>query len=174
MKDKKSGTIQELFHEAAVMPRDERTRFLTVACAGNDHMREELDRLLDADEAASGSDAWNRRALENEALVEDATGDPAIGETVGAYRMVELIGSGGMGNVYRAERVDSEYDKSVAVKRINARVDTVRVGARFRAERQILANLEHPNIARLLDGGVATDGTQYLIMEYVDGVGPLA
>lgn len=173
MKDKKNATIQELFHEATQLSRDERTRFLTVACAGDDQLRGELDRLLDAEAAAAGEHAGNRRALENEAPAKGAMADPAIGEAVGAYRMVELIGSGGMGNVYRAVRVDAEYDKCVAVKRISARVDTARVAARFRAERQILANLEHSNIARMLDGGVAADGTPYLIMEYVEGEGPM-
>ena len=95
-----------------------------------------------------------------------------MGETVGKYRLVEMLGKGGMGTVYRAVRVDAEFEKCVAVKLINAIFYSPEVIAHFRAERQILANLEHPNIARLLDGGARADGLPYLIMEYVEGVSP--
>lgn len=90
-------------------------------------------------------------------------------EQVGAFRVVRRIGQGGMGGVWLAERNDGLYEQRVAIKFIRAGLVDL-AGAAFRAERQILARLEHPNIARLIDGGVAADGTPYLVMEYVDGL----
>ena len=92
-----------------------------------------------------------------------------IGARLGAYEVTELIGSGGMGAVFCARRADGQFEQSVAIKIIKRRVvaqDTIR---RFRTERQMLATLDHPNIARLLDGGVTADGLPFLVMEYVDG-----
>jgi serine/threonine-protein kinase len=90
-------------------------------------------------------------------------------EQVGAFRLVRRIGAGGMGGVWLAQRDDGLYDHTVAVKLIRPGLITL-AGAAFRAERQILARLEHPNIARLIDGGVTAEATPYLIMEYVDGL----
>jgi tetratricopeptide (TPR) repeat protein len=90
-------------------------------------------------------------------------------EQVGAFRLVRRIGMGGMGGVWLAERNDGLYDQKVAVKFIRPGLVNL-AGAAFRAERQILARLEHPNIARLIDGGITPDHTPYLVMEYVDGV----
>jgi eukaryotic-like serine/threonine-protein kinase len=166
-----SQRIQELFHQAAELPTGERSDFLAAACAEDDAVREDVLRLLKADEAAAESDAWQRPAIDHEARAQNAA-DLIIGEIVGPYRLIELIGSGGMGKVYRAVRVDAQYDKAVAVKLIRAGFDAGTIAARFRTERQILANLEHPCIARLLDGGVTADGSPYLIMEYVQGESP--
>lgn len=90
-------------------------------------------------------------------------------ERVGAFRLVRRIGAGGMGGVWLAERDDGLYEQRVAVKLIRPGLVNL-AGAAFRAERQILARLEHPNIARLIDGGVTSDGVPYLVMEYVDGL----
>jgi len=97
--------------------------------------------------------------------------DPAVrvGERLGPYRLAREIGSGGMGAVYQALRADEEYEQSVAVKVLKRGLDTAEVVHRFRTERQILAGLEHPNVARLLDGGTTPDGRPYLVMEYVEG-----
>jgi serine/threonine protein kinase len=89
---------------------------------------------------------------------------------LGAYRLVEEIGRGGMGDVYRAERADGQFEKKVAVKVLPLDLLTPRAVERFRKERQILAGLEHPYIARLLDGGLGDDGSPYIVMEYVDGI----
>lgn len=95
--------------------------------------------------------------------------DPAEGRRVGAYRIVRLLGRGGMSRVYLAERADGEFDQQVALKLLRPGLDSdVDVG-RFRAERQILASLNHPNVARLLDGGITDDGLPYLVLERVDG-----
>jgi serine/threonine protein kinase len=91
------------------------------------------------------------------------------GRRIGPFRLVRLLGTGGMGDVYLAERQDG-FEQQVAVKLVKRGLDTDEILARFRAERQILARLEHPSIARLVDGGVGDDGLPYFAMEYVDGV----
>ena len=91
------------------------------------------------------------------------------GQRLGPYRIVRKLGSGGMGDVYLAERADEEYQQQVAIKLVRSGVFSRQVQGRLRMERQILATLQHPNIARLLDGGRAPDGTPYLVMEYIDG-----
>lgn len=91
-------------------------------------------------------------------------------QRVGNYRLIELLGTGGMGHVYRAERADKEFEHEVAIKLLHANLNDAAQVQRFQAERQTLANLEHPNIARLLDGGTSDDGAPYLAMEYVNGV----
>ena len=92
-----------------------------------------------------------------------------LGSTVGPWRLAEVIGEGGMGVVYRAERADGAYKREVALKRLRPGPDTAGLAGRLRSERQILARLEHPGIARLYDGGMAEDGVPYLVMELVDG-----
>ena len=92
------------------------------------------------------------------------------GRRLGPYELRDAIGAGGMGEVYRASRADAEYQQQVAIKVVRGGLDIAYISARLRAERQILATLEHPNIARLLDGGTTSDGIPYLVMELVDGV----
>ena len=92
-----------------------------------------------------------------------------IGSRLGPYRLIELIGRGGMGEVYQAERADDHYHSRVAIKLVRVDHDASRVAWRFRSERQILAQLEHPNIARLIDGGATEEGVPYLVMELIDG-----
>jgi eukaryotic-like serine/threonine-protein kinase len=92
------------------------------------------------------------------------------GERVGAYVIVRELGRGGMGTVFLAERADGQFEKQVAIKILNRGADTAEILHRFRAERQILANLDHPNIARLLDAGTTEDGLPYFIMDYIVGV----
>jgi eukaryotic-like serine/threonine-protein kinase len=105
-----------------------------------------------------------------ETRLEAGDPDSALGETFGPYRVVEVIGRGGMGTVYRAVREDDVYEKGVALKLVKRGMDTDFVLRRFRAERRILAQLDHPHIARLLDGGSTPDGRPYFVMEFVDGV----
>jgi serine/threonine-protein kinase len=134
--------------------------WLTAAC-GDPAMRAEVAELMRAHERAAGVleaplGGWSR------------AGDDRL-TTVGAYRIVRELGRGGMGTVYLAERDDGHFTHTVAVKVLRRGLDAEDVVRRFVAERQILATLQHPNIARLLDGGVADDGRPYFVMEYVDG-----
>lgn len=92
-----------------------------------------------------------------------------LGERIGPYRLVRLLGSGGMGVVYLAERIDRQFTQQVAIKLVRQRLVDPQFEARLIAERQILADLKHPNIARLHDGGTTADGTPYLVIEYIDG-----
>ena len=91
-------------------------------------------------------------------------------ERIGPYRILRTLGAGGMGEVFLAERADAQFDQRVAIKVVHAGVVSRGVHSRLKMERQILAQLNHPNIARLLDGGSMPDGASYLVMEYVDGV----
>ena len=91
------------------------------------------------------------------------------GETVGDYRLIEPLGRGGMGEVYLAERADGHFEQRVAVKLVKRGMDTAEILRRFVRERRILARLEHPGIARLLDGGESADGRPYFVMERVEG-----
>lgn len=117
--------------------------------------------VIDAQAPAMLSDLSAREAeIENKRLE---------GRVVGAFRLVEEIGRGGMGTVWRAQRVDGEFEQGVAIKLIRSGWDAAEMIGRFRAERQILAHLNHPNIARLIDGGVTDDGLPWLALEYVDG-----
>jgi tetratricopeptide (TPR) repeat protein len=157
--------VQQLFLEAVDLPAGERARFLERCCADNPELLGDIESLLDAD-CDSGQ------------LIEMAVKDEAaslfdshmlIGERLGIYRIVREIGRGGMGSVYLALRDDQEYRKEVALKIVKRGMDTVEVLERFRYERQILANLEHPYIARLFDGGSTADGVPFFVMEYIEG-----
>lgn len=108
-----------------------------------------------------------RGAVARRLLAHDAVPEAAAGTRIGAFEIREPIGRGGMGAVFRAERVEGGFEQTVAIKRMSATDATTR--ERFRAEMEILARLAHPNIAQLVDGGVCADGSLYLAMEYVDG-----
>jgi serine/threonine protein kinase/Tfp pilus assembly protein PilF len=93
-----------------------------------------------------------------------------LGERIGPYRILRTLGEGGMGEVFLAERADAEFEQQVAIKLVHASAASRSVHSRFKVERQILAQLDHPNIAHLIDGGSLPDGSAYIVMEYVDGI----
>jgi eukaryotic-like serine/threonine-protein kinase len=157
--------VQQLFLEAVDLPPGERTSFLERCCADNPELRSDIETLLDAD---SDSGESIEMAVQDEA-VSLFDSHILIGERLGIYRIVREIGRGGMGSVYLALRDDQEYQKEVALKIVKRGMDTVEVLERFRYERQILANLEHPYIARLFDGGSTADGVPFFVMEYIEG-----
>lgn len=170
--------IQALFEEALRYKGDAREQFLTAACGDDDALHKEVVSLLEADTA--GHSLFEGPALEKVMLdnmdLEDL-GVPAHvstaypeGTEVGPYRLLSLIGEGGMGVVYKAERADGLFDQKVALKFVKRGMDTAQIVRRFQAERQILARLQHDNIARLFDGGVSDDGLPYFAMEFVDGI----
>jgi len=156
--------VKDLFLTAADLPQHERNRFLENACSGDDELRSQLNRLLEAD-AKNGAGILTAVEQAAQSLFEQ---DGIIGSRIGAYRVIDQIGRGGMGAVYLAVR-DDHYQKQVAIKLIRRGMDTEDMLERFRHERQILANLDHAFIARLLDGGAAPDGRPFLVMEYVQG-----
>lgn len=157
--------VRELFDAALQQEPEARAQFLADACGDDRELLAEVASLVAAD--ARDLTLLDRFALNAMGL--DGP-DLAQGTVVGAYRVLRVIGEGGMGMVYMAERADGAYEQRVALKVVKRGMDSAEILARFRAERQILARLEHPNISRLLDGGVTEDGPPYFVMEYVDGL----
>jgi serine/threonine-protein kinase len=146
----------------------QRAAYLDQACAGDAVLRAEIESLL-----VSHDDA--EHFIETPAFarplrgVAEQNGGRIEGRHLGSYQLIREIGRGGMGAVYLAQRADEQYQKLVAIKVVRRGLDTEDILRRFRNERQILASLEHPNIARLIDGGTTDDGLPYLVMEYVEG-----
>jgi eukaryotic-like serine/threonine-protein kinase len=166
--------IRELFEQALELAPTERAAFLARHCAGDDVLRSEVEDLLAADARAAGQKTALGVAAPEllQALNEDERDDQRdrlVGLRLGPWRLLREIGRGGMGAVYLAERDDGEYTQQAAIKLVRPGWDVGELLQRFRAERQILATLNHPNIARLLDGGVSDDGKPYLVLEYVEG-----
>ena len=147
---------------------EQHAAFLDQSCAGDLALRREVESLL-ANDLTGGESI--RFAIGKAA--EEAAQDPSdrwIGRRIGAYRITGFIGQGGMGTVYGAIRADDQFEKQVAIKLVRRGFDSEELLSRFRHERQILANLDHPHVARLLDGGTTEDGLPYFVMEYVEGV----
>ncbi|MEP6809076.1 MAG: serine/threonine-protein kinase, partial [Chthoniobacterales bacterium] len=161
-------TLKELFHSARELPADERAAFLDQACGGNAELRQEIHALLQSDHSATSFIADPPVELAAEVFGR-AELPSDIGRKIGQYQLLEIVGCGGMGTVYLAERADQQFKMRVAIKLIKRGMDTDAVLRRFQHERQILASLEHPNIARLLDGGTTDDGLPYFVMEYIKG-----
>jgi eukaryotic-like serine/threonine-protein kinase len=157
--------IDELFQAALECEPERRAAFLEESCNGDESLREEVESLLAADR--SGDFTHSTAYQDGVRLLESRR--ELAGRRIGPYRLIREIGYGGMGLVYLAARDDATFDKQVAVKLIPRGLDTEHVVERFRGERQILANLDHPNITRLLDGGTTDDGLPYLVMEYIAG-----
>jgi len=169
--------VREVFDAALEADPSARADVLEELCAGDEALRREVEALL----AASGAGEemlWSlaarlrtpRERAGGESEEEPLPGEVVEGRRLGAYRLLRRIGQGGMGTVYLAERDDDQFEKRVAVKVLPLGLGSDATRRRFLAERRILARLEHPGIARLLDAGVAADGTPYFVMEYVEGV----
>lgn len=163
--------VEEIFESALRRAPEERSVYLAEVCAGNEALRDQVEKLLES---------YNQATSLVETSVMDADSAPTlvdendvpfgmIGRRIGSYKIVREIGRGGMGSVYLAVRADDEFQKRVAIKLIKRGMDTDFIIRRFRHERQILATLDHSYIARLLDGGTTEDGLPYFVMEYVEG-----
>ncbi len=152
-------TTEEIFVAAWDVPAAERDRFLEERCAGDDKLLADVRALLAANEQLK---VWEAPAEEKPGM--------QPGRRIGPFELERLIGRGGMGAVYLAHRVDGQFEQKVAIKLIGLPFEIESFRERFRRERQILAGLNHPNITRLLDGGVTPDGELFLAMEYVNGV----
>ena len=158
----------EIFNDALELDASAREVFLTRSCGADDELRREVESLLVAYERSNDFMVRSRDANERD---EDWFSDARnlVGETIGRYRVSDVIAVGGMGAVYRAEREDAGFRQEVAIKVIRRDVATPGMIRRFQRERQTLANLEHAGITRLIDGDTTADGLPYLVMELVEG-----
>lgn len=159
--------VEELFNEAVELPVAERGGWLDERCGADAELRAEVLGLLASDESARG---FVEQEIAGAVLDLHERQATAGLRRIGPYRLVKELGRGGMGTVYLAERADDQYQGEVAIKLVRQGMDTEFFLARFRRERQTLARLQHPNIARLLDSGTTDDGLPFIVMERVDGV----
>lgn len=159
--------IQSLFDELVDTRESERAAHLARACGDDVELRSSVESLLKSDERR-GDLLLNAIGEAAESLLDDQQ-DRLIGKRIGPYRVVSILGHGGMSIVYRGERDDSQYRQIVAIKVLQHSTVHPRLRSRLHSERHILATLDHPSIARLIDSGELEDGTPYLVMEYVDG-----
>jgi serine/threonine protein kinase len=170
--------IRQTFEGALERPDRDRAAYLRVVCARDDELRREVEALLDS-HVESGT-FLNKPAIElNRTFLQGLattgrhttgeTGEYAVGYRAGPYQLQKRIGRGGMGSVWLANRFDSDFTKSFAVKLVKPGMNSQEILRRFRLERDVLSGLDHPNIARLIDGGSTPEGLPYLVMEYVEG-----
>jgi eukaryotic-like serine/threonine-protein kinase len=159
--------IQSLFEQLVDVHGADRAAQLDESCGGDADLRLSVESLLDLDRSREDP-LLNAIGAAAESLLEDHR-DRLIGTRVGSYRIVSILGHGGMSIVYRAERDDAQYQQTVAIKVLQHATLHPRLRSRLHSERHILATLDHPSIARLIDSGDLEDGTPYLVMEHVDG-----
>jgi serine/threonine-protein kinase len=165
--------VREVLARAIDAPPDERSAVIARTCGDDRELWSEVESLLAADEAADAVLRGLRSALEDGWRDLGAEGEepprPRAGERFGAYVVEREIGRGGMGEVYLGRRADSAYEGRVAIKVLPRTAAGPELARRFRQERQILASLDHPNVARLLDAGTSADGEPFFVMEHVEG-----
>ena len=160
--------VKSIFNGAVDLTSGDRSAYLEEACAGNLVLRQEVESLLASHDHTEGF-LESTAVAEAADLLERDLSKKWIGRRVGPYELVSELGRGGMGQVFRARRADGQYQTEVAIKLVPAAFASPAVERRFAAERQILAGLAHPGIARLLDGGTTADNVPYLVMELVEG-----
>ncbi|HEU4511138.1 MAG TPA: protein kinase [Pyrinomonadaceae bacterium] len=163
--------VEEIFQAALDLTPEDRSRYVSEVCASDTALRRDVESLLSqydsAGELLDEPVYGNTELSVLESFVEEK--DPMIGRRLGSYRIEREIGRGGMGAVYEASRADNEFNKRAAIKLVKRGMDTDFILRRFRKERQILAALDHPHIAGLLDGGTTEDGLPYFVMEFIEG-----
>jgi TolB-like protein/Tfp pilus assembly protein PilF/tRNA A-37 threonylcarbamoyl transferase component Bud32 len=162
--------VEEIFQEALDLLPDQRSQFVFKACGTDDTLRRDVQLLLSQHDSAGElleEPVYANTELGSFHFTEEV--DPMIGRRLGSYRIEREIGRGGMGAVYEATRADNEFNKRAAIKLVKRGMDTDFILRRFRKERQILAALDHPHIAGLLDGGTTEDGLPYFVMEFIEG-----
>lgn len=167
--------VDAIYSELLDLPAEQRRTRLDVLCAGDTALKNEVEALLaaaalplagvDTELEAFRNDYWRAVAGDDP----DADTEVLSGHRIGIWRLEEQVGRGGLATVYRAERADGEFSQRAAFKVMRRGLDTDDLIARFRAEREILAGLDHPGIAGILDGGSMPDGRPYLVLEFVDG-----
>lgn len=168
--------VNNIVDNALNLKDEERAKYIEKECGGDRQLRHEVREFLESIEQSEKTGFLEDKEaylkdlpFDNNTSIQEASSS-LVGKTIGNYKILELIGHGGMGSVFLTERVDDAYTEKVALKLVRQGMDTPANIARFRRERNILAKLNHPNIAHLLDGGVTEDGLPYLVMEHVDGV----
>jgi len=173
--------VERLYHATLQCEESQRDAFLTRSCCGDEALRREVESLVSygnrtagfiegsALEVVAPALAGDEGHEQDHAFDHSRVIEKTIGKRISQYRIVEQLGSGGMGEVYRAVRADDQFEKQVAIKLVHAGEASGFVIGRFKKERQILAGLDHPNIARLLDGGATEQGVPYFVMELVEG-----
>ena len=167
MTPKRWNIVQKIFDQALKLAPQDRAAYLNAACKDDKALLEEVTSLLEADQEENSLLAGH--ALDALDVTQLSEALSLEGQEMGPYRLIRQLGEGGMGIVYLAERVDGVFEQQVALKLIKRGMDTDRIVRRFEAERNILARLNHENIARVFDGGVTAEGLPYFVMEYVDG-----
>lgn len=161
--------IKQIFQHVVDLPVSERDAFLRRECHDDEALASTIRNMIQADSEASAF--LEKPATIGSILSHDTpAGIDRTGTQIGGYTVTGILGEGGMGTVYRAEKDDETFRRTVAIKIVRHGMDTKSILQRFYTERRILANLEHPNIARLIDGGMTGDGLPYFIMEYIDGI----
>lgn len=161
--------IKDIFQAALEQEPGQHEQFLKEVCGDDEELRREVEALLRADGGTTNPlDAASISQIAS-TVMSTESGTGMTGRRIGVYRVTGLVGQGGMGAVYRASRDDHQFHKEVAIKLVKGGLGPDFALQRFRRERQILARLEHPNIARLLDGGTTEEGWPYLVMEYIEG-----
>jgi eukaryotic-like serine/threonine-protein kinase len=163
--------LKHLLADALDLPAPQRQAFIDAQCSGDEPMRQELSELVAAAAPTRSllDDAPSTLARDALQAQDDRLAQHWIGRQLGAWRLVSLIGAGGMGQVFEAERADGQFEQQVAVKVMREGLHDETLIARFKAERQILASLDHANLAKVLDGGVTDEGLPYFVMERVAG-----
>jgi eukaryotic-like serine/threonine-protein kinase len=157
--------VRGIFDSALEFGPSDRTRFVESACAGDQALLDEVRAMLNSAKESKTGILDDSPAAGRDVNASDAW----VGRNVGPYKLLRRVASGGMGSVYAAARTDHEFQKIVAIKIVKPGMSSEDILRRFRTERQVLASLEHPNIARLLDGGTTDEGVPYLVMEFVEG-----
>ncbi len=158
--------VEELFHRAMDLPADQLDEFCDRECGDDEELREYLYELVTTEVV----DDDRIRGAVSELSTEVADGATLSGERLGAYKVVDLIGRGGMGEVYLASRADGQFEKNVAVKVVRRKLDHEDFFGHFQTELQVLATLQHPYIPTLIDAGQLPDGRPYFMAEFVDGI----
>ena len=169
--------ISQIFDVALSLPKEHRTTYIRELCADDQELQKEIDQLLESLVESEGM--LDDQLQKNEMLIDrfkthldntiPKTDDYLKGHTIGNWKLTELLGYGGMGSVYKANRIDPDIHQSGALKIMHQNLKTPANVGRFRLEQQILASLHHPNIASLIDGGVNENGLPWMVMEHIEG-----
>ena len=163
--------VEEIFQAAVELLPEERARYIAQVCQNDTTLRQDVESLLSqhdsAGELLDQPFYGNTELSVLDSFINEE--DPMLGRRLGSYRIEREIGRGGMGAVYEASRADNEFNKRAAIKLVKRGMDTDFILRRFRKERQILAALDHPHIAGLMDGGTTDDGLPYFVMEFIEG-----